>query len=542
MAKSKARGARGEVLVDDLKVDPYPPAGQGTTVAPAPAPAAAPAPTYGRQVGGLYDEWMTGPLPEGKVQVEGMPEGWYFENNSIYAPNGRYYAGGGMPAAGTPEADYLEKYAGPTTPTPSDPTRGQEEPAPAGGGTAPTGGGTTPTGGGTTPTTGGGAGTGNYNRAWVDDVMKRIASKAPNDVDWEAFGAANPDYMSQWNNDADPGVKAMKEAGLTFTDFAKFRYGNMIENGIAPPPVDEYNIYTIGAKKAAEEKAAADKAAAEQKTIDDAKAAAKASRNANIVGGRGKQLERANALLKSYGLDPAAYQDQLNSYFDSKQAALYENTDDPYAAFDPDDLISTITGQETSQRRQNYGNEVASKFGANYGNKIVSDSYLDPIIEEIIGEQQAGADTYLKRAADRGILNETGRTAAQNKIAADRAKGSAQLASLAGGVIDKYQTQGDEVSGKAQQGASGYTLGSNFNIGDYEEQGTNIINSAAKNARGDLLNALGGENFFDTSSLVNIGGAAQGATGLVDNTLAAAVAERKKRDSVSRGLGSQGAF
>jgi len=221
---------------------------------------------------------------------------------------------------------------------------------------------------------------------------------------------------------------------------------------------------------------------------------------------------------------------------------LYSNTDDPYADFDPNKLVTSITEPETASRRTTYGNQVSSKFGPNYGDTLVSDNLLDPIIDEIVAGQEKGATEYLDRAAKRGILNEQGLTAAQAKIAADRAKAKSTVANLAGGVIDKYQLRANDVAGKAQQGASGYQLGSNFNIGDYETQGQGILGEANTRAGGELRTALGDQNFFDTGSLVNTAGQAQGATGLVDNTLAAAVAERKKRDSVGRGLGSQGTF
>ena len=481
----------------------------------------------------------TAPLAAGKTQAPGMPAGWYQEGNAIYTPNGQFYAASGPVDPGSAAASVIDKYGSPETQAAVGPVANTPA-APA----APAAAGGTPAATNPAAPAYTGPAPGNFDKNWVDYSMATIASKAPNDIDWDAYGNANPDYVSQWANNSDPGVKAMKDAGISFSDFARFRYANGLGagGGQPDPNLNNFNIYTLGAKAQAEEKvktdALAKEAADKQAVIDQAKA----SRRGAITTGRQKQLARANQLLTSYGLDPAAYQEQLNSYLDSKQAGLQDNTDDPYSTFNPDDLISTITGQETNLRRQTLGNEVNTKFGANYGNKVVSDSFLDSAINDILAEQQGTADTYLQRAADRGILNDTGRTAAANKIAQDRARGQSQLSSLAGGVIDKYQSQGDEVAGKAQQGASGYTLGSNFNIGDYEQQGTGIVESANKNARGDLLNALGGQNFFDTSSLVNIGGQAQGATGLVDNTLAAAVAERKKRDSVSRGLGSQGAF
>lgn len=172
----------------------------------------------------------------------------------------------------------------------------------------------------------------------------------------------------------------------------------------------------------------------------------------------------------------------------------------------------------------------------------VPSSLLDDTISQILAEQQGSATDYLNRGLARGIYNDVGYNAGQAMLGSDASMGRSDLSTLGTGVIDKYRTNLNEVANNAYQAASGYEPGLKFSLDPYVGEYNHIIANANQNAGGDLRSVLGGKNYFDFSGLTNRAGQAQGALNLRDTDVATALAERRRKNSLDRGLGSQGAF
>lgn len=187
-------------------------------------------------------------------------------------------------------------------------------------------------------------------------------------------------------------------------------------------------------------------------------------------------------------------------------------------------------------------NQAGQKFGTNYGRQLIGDNLLDNTINSILGEQKGNAQTYLDRGKARGIFNDIGYGAGLNKINTTSEAASSQLAALGGSVIDKYRGQANAVRDKAYSSISGLLPDQQFSFDPYLEEGSAVKANAEQRAGGDLRTSLGGTNFFDFGNLSNTAGMAQGAQNLRDADVATALAERKRKASADRGLGSQGAF
>lgn len=185
---------------------------------------------------------------------------------------------------------------------------------------------------------------------------------------------------------------------------------------------------------------------------------------------------------------------------------------------------------------------VNSQFAPGSEYSAVPASLLDDTISQILAEQQGAATDYLNRGLARGIYNDVGYNAGQQMLADDASVGRSDLATLGTGVIDKYRTEIGDVANKAYQAASGFEPGLSFSLDPYIGEYNRIKQNATQNAGGDLRSVLGGKNYFDFSGLTNRAGQAQGAVNLRDADVATALAERKRKNSLSRGLGSQGAF
>lgn len=198
--------------------------------------------------------------------------------------------------------------------------------------------------------------------------------------------------------------------------------------------------------------------------------------------------------------------------------------------------------QKLEQDRVNFINQATQGFGTNYGKTLISDNLLDDTINSILNEQRGGAQQYLDRGLARGIFNDTGYQAGLGKLSTSADTARASLATLGNDVLSKYRTEANDVRDRAFSNISGLLPGQSFSLDPYFAEGSGIQTRAQQNAGGDLRGALGGTNYFNFSDLTNTAGQAQGAANLRDADVATAIAERNRRSSQGRGLGSQGSF
>lgn len=198
--------------------------------------------------------------------------------------------------------------------------------------------------------------------------------------------------------------------------------------------------------------------------------------------------------------------------------------------------------QKLEQDRVNFINQATQGFGTNYGKQLISDNLLDDTINSILSEQQGGAQQFLDRGLARGIFNDVGYQAGLGKLNTGADTARASLATLGNDVLNKYRTEANDVRDRAFSNISGLLPGQSFSLDPYFAEGSGIQARAQQNAGGDLRGALGGTNYFNFSDLSNTAGQAQGATNLRDTDVATAIAERNRRSSQGRGLGSQGSF
>lgn len=205
-------------------------------------------------------------------------------------------------------------------------------------------------------------------------------------------------------------------------------------------------------------------------------------------------------------------------------------------------ILDKILSRAQDNQRSNLLNQVDQKIGTNYGDKTITSSLLDDTISSILGEQKQGGLDFLNRGLKRGIYNDVGYNAGMSTLSNEEAAAKAKLGSMGNDVLNKYRTQENDVRDRAYAGASNYNLGRSFNLDDYTNQGSEIANRAQQFGGGDLRGALGGTNLFDFGQLGNRVGQAQGAVNLKDTDVATALAERKRRNTMGRGLGSQGVF
>lgn len=258
-------------------------------------------------------------------------------------------------------------------------------------------------------------------------------------------------------------------------------------------------------------------------------AAAQAAARTDILGMVGER-----------GVDASQY--NLGALLDRALGNL--GADDPkdFSGDVKENILDKILSQAQDNQRSSLLNQVDEKIGANYGDKTITSSLLDDTISSILGEQKQGGLDYLNRGLKRGIYNDVGYNAGLSTLGNEEAAARSKLGTMGNDVLNKYRTEENTVRDNAYAGASNYNLGRSFNLDDYTSQGSAIADRARQFAGGDLRGSLGGTNLFDFGQLSNRVGQAQGAVNLRDADVATALAERKRRNTTGRGLGSQGVF
>lgn len=241
------------------------------------------------------------------------------------------------------------------------------------------------------------------------------------------------------------------------------------------------------------------------------------------------------------GLNAQTYASDFQSYLDRILAAIpsTETSFDNY--FSPNIGADVLNGVQASQRNQ-LGSQVNNTFGTNYAYDRVGASLLDQTISDILNQGQAGAQGVLDRGLARGQFNRVGFNAGATALSNQRAMQQSRLQQLGNDVLSGYRQQIDDNSTMARNAASGFTLGSTFNLDDYLSRANNIAGTAATAAPGQLREAIGTGALFDLGNLNQAAGLAQGSVNLNNTDVQESLARRRAINSMGRGLGSQGAF
>lgn len=252
-------------------------------------------------------------------------------------------------------------------------------------------------------------------------------------------------------------------------------------------------------------------------------------------------MTQARNIVNSRGLDWNTYGPQITAALDQARGAIQPYDQNPGASFDPNTATTVLGGLQAQGRTADLA-AVNKQFTPNYDTTAISDSLLQPTIDNILGTAKAGAQAQADRGLARGQFNQVGYDAAENNINQQYAADQSKVGSAANDVLNSYRTKLDGVRNNAFGAASNSTLGDNFNIGDYTPQAQSVIDQAGKYAPGDLTTQVGNQPLFDLSSIIGAGGTAQGAQNMQSTDVASALAAQRQASTAQRGLGTQGSF
>jgi len=262
---------------------------------------------------------------------------------------------------------------------------------------------------------------------------------------------------------------------------------------------------------------------------------------AKMAMARSAAINRATLNLRAQGLNPALYMDQINAEFD-RAAETAMLSKDPYSVFG-DDIATNVVKAVNEDKRREFTSSFENKFGQSADRAALPSTMLDDAINNIIQGQQTDAQRKLEAGKARGIYNDVGYNAGQQAINTAAGTARSELGNLGSGLIDQWRGGLNDIDTKAWDAYQSFTPGdTTFSLDPYIGDRTDYLGRTTSGAEGALRSTIGGKNFFDFGKIGGAVGGAQGALNLRDTDVATALGERKRLNTQSRGLGSQGAF
>lgn len=291
--------------------------------------------------------------------------------------------------------------------------------------------------------------------------------------------------------------------------------------------------------------------AATAKQQADADAAAKESTfQTNRQGAYDQAMQDAINAFKGQGVDPNAYMSQYITPALQRQYKGIQDLDpNPMASF-PAGGSQAIVNQAIADKRQQATNQLNQIFNPSYATTQLSDTMVDPIVSQILGEQFDPLGQQLINAQKRGTLTDAGYKAALDALTQKRSAAESTVRSAAQGVLGQERSGLSDLISGARSDVSNLGLADAFDPSSYTGRASSLVGQDVSGFGGAVRNAVGNAQFADIQDLINAGGAVQGAnrptpsnpnvaTG--DGGPAAPTADDILQQQ-KRGLGSTGAF
>lgn len=242
--------------------------------------------------------------------------------------------------------------------------------------------------------------------------------------------------------------------------------------------------------------------------------------------------------LAMRGLDAREYGGIVDEAIDAKIGSINSQDVNPGAQF-TDSIVDEALGRARDTRRQKFTNDVTSKFQPGFQDNYFQSNADDAFIDDVIGRQRGDAVNYVERARSRGQLDDTGYQAALGRISEMERTGRATANTLGDAVLQGNRSRLADIGNNAKAAAGSWDLGQNFDLGQYTSQFDRELAGMNTSLQGEVLGALGGQNFFDVGDIIARAGTAQGAVNpQVEG--ADAIAARDKLRTLGRGTGNSG--
>jgi len=291
--------------------------------------------------------------------------------------------------------------------------------------------------------------------------------------------------------------------------------------------------------------------AAMAKALQD-KATARSDFNTRFDTAKTGATNTANQYFRDNGYDPNRFATQLANAINTNSQNVQDLAPNPNSAFSPNLGASILAGANAGVQTR-AGNAVSALFSPQYANDKINSSMLDPAVSSVLNAQFDPLSAGLSNSFKRGTLNQQGYDAALSSMAGKRTAATSTVNNLGRNILANNRTGVNNYITSAKNDAGNVNVNSfdTFDPNTYSAGAEDLVKGYKDNFSGDLTNAIGQTSFSDLSSLINAGGASQGAfdptaanpnggsggAGVSDSFIAQQALAKERR-----GIGSQGAF
>lgn len=215
-----------------------------------------------------------------------------------------------------------------------------------------------------------------------------------------------------------------------------------------------------------------------------------------------------NSYFSQQGIDPSQFTGDINSYLDNTLAGINPTDENPATYFK--DAGPTVFNSLQQGARAKAGTALDKIFSPNYATTRIPFTLDDPYLDSIQAEQRSSADAMVKSMLDRGVITNSGYTAAEKDLDNQAAGVKSQLNELGTTAIAGGQQKLTDIANKARQDAANLNLGTQFDPFTYSGEADAAFNDFINNLGSTIRSKVPG-NLFNTTGLGAIAGAAQGA-------------------------------
>lgn len=208
-----------------------------------------------------------------------------------------------------------------------------------------------------------------------------------------------------------------------------------------------------------------------------------------------------------------------------------------------DPFVTNTLNNIEGQRRTQYGNEFDTFAPTGFADTYTSGlrGNANSIADSILGSQYEEANNQLLAAHQRGNLSQQGLNTARTNLESQRTVGRSQLDTMINDILSGGAANFNSIANEGRTAASNYRLGQNFSVDPFKSKLTDAQTQFASGLEGSLRDRVGGQQFFDTPSIINNAGISQGVTS-GSRPLFDQFASQQSDATKKRGLGTQGVF
>lgn len=218
------------------------------------------------------------------------------------------------------------------------------------------------------------------------------------------------------------------------------------------------------------------------------------------------------------GLNPDDYSSDIDQRLQDILSGISSSDENPGSYFRT--APQSVYGDLTTARQQKLQSDLDRMFAPNFETSKIGMTIDDPYLQDIEHEQRGAADAIIRNMVKRGVLTNTGASAAFNDLENQTAGVRGKLRSFGDATVAGGQSQLADIANKARQAAGTVKLGQQFDPTKYTTDADQIFSDFVSSI-GDQIRAKVPTNLFKTTNLASIGGAAQGAGNTAYNPLAA---------------------